>query len=152
MELIAELRRYLQKLLQNRIDQFELLNLAQRLSVKLDNVGSFSKQKALVQMSLLEQILKEDVGNPVYQNLLDRTRLSLGKVKASNYFCCLVGCLFTTSKHRSYLHHLKNTHANSSNLQCNFRHSCKRQFTKFQTLLGHVREFHSFSTSSEVFQ
>ena len=152
MELIAELRMYLQKLLQNRIDQFELLNLAQRLSVKLDKVGSFSKQKALVQMSLLEQILKEDIGNPVYQNLLDRTRQSLGKVKSSNYFCCLVGCLFTTSKHRSYLHHLKSTHANSPNLQCNFRHSCKRKFTKFQTLLGHVRECHTLSTSSEVIQ
>ena len=147
MEVIADLKKYLQKLLQNKIDQFELLNLAQRLFVKLDNVGSFSKQKALVQKSLLEQIIKEDNGNPVYHNLLKRTQHVLGSVKASNYFCCFVGCLFTTSKHRLYLLHLRRTHSRCQNLQCNFRHGCKRQFTKFQSLLAHVKECHSYTSS-----
>ena len=70
---LESLRKFLDKLLANNIDQFEVLSLAQRLSVNLDNEDSFSKQKYLVQKSLLEQILKNDRDNMMYKRILEET-------------------------------------------------------------------------------
>ena len=57
--------------------------------------------------------------------------------------CCLVGCLFSTEKHRIYLQHLKAVHFRHDQLICNFRKQCVRQFSSLGRLLSHVKESHS---------
>ena len=149
---LESLRKFLDKLLTNSIDQFEVLSLAQRLSVNLENEASFSKQKYLVQKSLVEQILKNDKDNMTYKRILDETNQNLGlhKKKPSEYLCCLVGCLFRTEKHQLYLQHLKQVHSTYQELVCNFQHNCKRQFSRFEDLLGHVKDCHSNVNCSQV--
>ena len=141
---LESLRKSLDKLLANNIDQFEVLSLAQRLSVNLENEESFSKQKYLVQKSLVEQLLKNERDNMMYNRILDETNQNLGlRKKPAEYLCCLVGCLFRTEKHKLYIQHLKQVHSTYQELVCNFKLNCRRQFSKFDDLLGHVKDFHS---------
>ena len=85
---LESLRKSLDKLLANNIDQFEVLSLAQRLSVNLENEESFSKQKYLVQKSLVEQLLKNERDNMMYNRILDETNQNLGlRKKPGEYLC-----------------------------------------------------------------
>ena len=145
------LKNILSKLMNDFVDQFEVMELARKFSVDLSNEESFSKQKYLLQKSVLEQILKSETENDRYfTRLLEETRRNLNFSKTRNYLCCLVGCLFATEKHRSYIHHLKSVHHTYDRLECNFMHQCRRQFPTVHLLLGHIGECHSGRSQGEA--
>ena len=136
------LKNDLTKILMNKVDQFEILNLAQRLSQDISYEESFSRQKYLVQKAVLEQILKSDHCD-YFERLLQETNCFLKIKKTTKFLCCMVGCLFETDKHRSYLQHLKKVHSTYDELVCNFMHQCRRKFSSMRLLLDHVKSCHS---------
>ena len=143
-QISADLKLVLAKLLNDQIDQFEVLSLAQRLSVDLSHVENYSKQKYLLQESVLEQILRQEKDNTDhYKKILEETRQNLDKEVSKKFLCCLIGCLFQDGKHRKYLKHLKQVHSTHDDLVCNFMHKCSRHFSSFKLLVDHVREIHS---------
>ena len=68
--------------------------------------------------------------------------------KGDPYICCLVGCLFSTDKHRNYLKHLKEVHFKHDQLVCKFKKQCVRQFSSISLLLEHVKESHSLPSNA----
>ena len=139
---VAEFKNLLCKILSNQIDQFGVLDQLRRLKCGVDPADSFSRQKYVLQKRLLEQILIIDQSEN-YVQLLDETNRILQIRKTSKYSCCLIGCLFTSDDHRSYLYHLKRVHGRTDKLTCNFAHTCKRLFTSFDMLFSHVRDDHT---------
>ena len=142
------------KLINNVMDKFQVIDLANVYSVNITTETSFSRKKSLLLIFVLEQILKSEPHDSTYFNrLLEETKRTMGLQKSNLYFCCLVGCLFTAEKHRSYIQHLKTVHPNYDKLNCNFMHSCKRQFDSISLLLQHIRDSHSIGsieTGSQV--
>ena len=137
-----DLKILLKKLLFNNIDQFEVLDQANRLAIEVDQ-QTFSRQKYLLQKKVLEQILKKEETH-YYLRLLNETNRNLMvKNTTSKYPCALVGCLFTTDKHWKYPSHLKRVHSTYEHLTCNFLLKCKRQFSSFSALHDHVKTCHS---------
>ena len=137
-----KLKDILKKLLQNKLDQFEILSYADKLSVNIRIEERFSKQKFALQKAVLEQILKVE-SSSYFLQLLDETNRSLQLKRTSKYLCCLVGCLYTGNKHRAYLQHLRKVHSTHSELSCNFRMRCRCQFTSIKLLMNHVKDCHS---------
>ena len=142
----------LSKLLNDTMDQFEVMNLASRFS--LPEETSFSKLKLQVQRFVLHQLVKEDSENVEhYSRLLNETESNLSLKTPGGYFCCLVGCLFSTETHRKYLQHLKTVHHSNQKLSCNFKKRCKREFSSVKLLFEHVSRCHSPNpTSNEIQQ
>ena len=146
----TDLKNLLQKLLCDQLDHFEILNHAERLSLNLDKVEGFSKQKYAVQKTVLEQILKGEEENPdYYYGILEETNQHLDRGTSKQYLCCLVGCLFRTAKHRNYLQHFKKIHSTHHDLVCNFKHNCARNVSSLKLLLEHVKEIHSSQQSAQ---
>ena len=142
--LCADLKIILEKLLKDQLDQFEVLSLADRFSVNLNEVENFSNQKYALQKGVLEQILRvEDEDRDYYKRVLEETEQNLVKKVSRKYSCSLIGCLFQSDKHRNYLKHLKKVHSTHNSLVCNFMQQCSRQFTVLNLLEEHVREVHS---------
>ena len=134
----------LSKLLDDKLDKFEILKIAGKFSVNLYEEESFSKQKYILQKFVLEQLLKvETQSSNYFSRLLKETESQLNLSKPAGYLCCLVGCLFSAPHHRTYLLHLKSVHHNYEKLICNFMKKCKREFATLSLLLEHVRECHS---------
>ena len=142
------------KLLNGRVDQFEVLDIARKFSISLSQDHSISQQTFVIQKFVLQQLTKaESDENEYYSRLLIETESHLSIKCPSSYSCCLVGCLFSTELHRNYLKHLKTVHLNYDRLVCNFKKSCKRQFSTFSLLHDHVVEVHirkKQSASSEA--
>ena len=90
---------------------------------------------------MIEQLLKSDQSE-YYTRLLNETEGHLQLRKGNNFVCCLVGCLFSTELHKKYLKHLKSVHSNHTQLVCNYKKMCKRQFSTFNLLLDHVADIH----------
>ena len=110
------------KLLNGRVDQFEVLDIARKFSIRLSQDLSFSQQTFVVQKFVLQQLTKaESDENEYYSRLLIETESHLSIKCPSSYSCCLVGCLFSTELHRNYLKHLKTVHLNYDRLVCNFK-------------------------------
>ena len=139
---LAKLKLFLNKLILNQVDEFEVHFLAQQLSVDISDQVSFSQKKYTVQKSILQQIVKSDRSD-MFVKLLDETEKNLGRKKPLKYLCCLVGCLFQADKHKSYLAHLKRVHSTHNQLRCNFGYKCSREFSTMDLLLGHVKDCHS---------
>ena len=134
----------LSSLLEDKLDKFEVLAVARKLSLKLPEKRSFSQQKYILLQLLLLQLIKSDQERTsYYKRLLTETEQNLDVKKGNPYLCCLVGCLFSTEKHRIYLQHLKAVHFRHDQLICNFRKQCVRQFSSLGRLLSHVKESHS---------
>ena len=139
----------LTKLLRDKLDKFELLQIVEKFAISLGNEESFSKQKYILQKFALEQLLKDDtVYNSYYSRLLKETESHLSVSTSPGYLCCLVGCLFSSPRHRTYLQHLKSVHLNNERLVCNFRKKCKREYQTIGHLLDHVRDCHSLLSSA----
>ena len=141
---VQEWKSLLASLLEDKLDKFEVLAVARKLSLKLPEKRSFSQQKYILLQLLLLQLIKSDQERTsYYKRLLTETEQNLDVKKGNPYLCCLVGCLFSTEKHRIYLQHLKAVHFRHDQLICNFRKQCVRQFSSLGRLLSHVKESHS---------
>jgi hypothetical protein len=140
--LLGGLKQSVNKLVSNQIDEFEVLFLAQKLSLDLTEESSFSQQKYAVLKAILQQIVKVN-GSDYYVRLLEETSKNLKRKKPTKYLCCLAGCLFQSNKHREYLQHLKRVHSTHNELSCNFMHKCMRQFSNMDLLVAHVKACHS---------
>ena len=136
-----EFRQILSKLLDARLDQFEILNLARKFFIKLPQDISLSKQALVIQKFVLEQLLKSEQSD-YYLRLLNETEGQLQLRKGNKFVCCLVGCLFSTELHKNYLKHLKSVHSNYNRFVCNYKKTCKRQFSTVSLLLDHVADIH----------
>ena len=148
---VGELKTTLKRLLEDTLDKFKILDLARTFVIKLPEEKSFSEHKYLIQRFILLQLLKSDKKrSSYYERLLGETDKTLDARKKDPYICCLVGCLFSTETHRNYLNHLKSIHFNHSQLICNFKKNCAREFTGLQLLLNHVKESHSLLGKDEV--
>ena len=147
---VQEWKSLLASLLEDKLDKFEVLAVARKLSLKLPEKRSFSQQKYILLQLLLLQLIKSDQGRTsYYKRLLTETEQNLDAKKGNPYLCCLVGCLFSTEKHRIYLQHLKAVNFRHDQLICNFRKQCVRQFSSLGRLLSHVKESHSVMADLE---
>ena len=140
--ILGSLKQSVNKLVNNQIDEFEVLFLAQQVSLDLQEENSFSQRKYAVLQAILQQIVKVD-GSDYYLRLLEETSQNLKRKKPIKYLCCLAGCLFQANRHREYLQHLKRVHSTHSELYCNFMHKCMRQFSNMDLLVAHVKACHS---------
>ena len=126
----------LTKLLRDKLDKFELLQIVEKFAISLGNEESFSKQKYILQKFALEQLLKDDtVYNSYYSRLLKETESHLSVSTSPGYLCCLVGCLFSSPRHRTYLQHLKSVHLNNERLVCNFRKNVRENIKQLAIYL-----------------
>ena len=107
--ILGGLKQSVSRLVNNQIDEFEVLFLAQKLSLDLQDESSFSQRKYVVLQAILQQIVKVD-GSNYYVQLLEETSKHLKRKKSTKYLCCLAGCLFQANKYRDYLQHLKRVH------------------------------------------
>ena len=94
IETLMDLKDLLKKLLLDKLDQFEVLALCDKLTVNLCEVTSFSKQN---QKEVLEQIMKVETLE-YYARILEETKLNVKEQKTKSYLCCLVGCSFKTDQ------------------------------------------------------
>ena len=144
---IDEWKLALQKFLKDSVDKFEVNDWAWKCGLQIKKKESFSNLKYRVQQFLLWQLLKSDKQKAsYYERLLAETERRLDLKKGKPFLCFLVGCLFSTNHHRSYLNHLKSVHYSQEQLVCNFKKQCVRQFSSLQLLLNHVKETHSLSS------
>ena len=142
METLIYLKDLLKKLSLDKLDQFEVLALCDKLTVNHSEVTSFSKQKYSLQKEVLEQIMKVETSE-FYARILEETKMHVKEQKNNSYLCCLVGCCFKTGQHTFYLRHLKQVHSTNDNLKCNFKHNCARRFSSIPLLIDHIKEIHS---------
>jgi hypothetical protein len=144
----------LNKLLQNKLDNFEVLSECQKLNINIVEYMDFSCQKYLLQKSLLLEILKiKDLEDKnYYEKLLESTIkfLRWKAEKVQGYPCRFVGCLFKGKGHRKYLKHLKNIHPSQTTFCCMFKLVCKRNFLSIEDLENHVKSDHSDKDKVEL--
>ena len=140
--MLENCKRVLVKLLRDEYDKFEVLSLARKFEVDVENQSSFSQKKYLLQKAVLDNITKEDSSN-YYVSLLKETEQLCNFEKQFGYSCCLVGCLFHADKHRAYVRHLRLVHTNYPRLSCQFRHKCPREFSGVDNLVEHIKESHA---------
>ena len=103
--LLRDCKNILKKLLRDDYDRFEVLSIAEKFDLNLGEEATFSRMKYLLQLNILENILKEDQSD-YYKRIYDETVQLSTVVKQTEYKCCLVGCLFAAKKHRAYVKHL----------------------------------------------
>ena len=131
-------------ILNDVMDNFQVLQIAQTFSINLSKITSFSKKKSVLLKFVLEQILKSELANKsYYQRLLEETVRTIGLRRESMYVCSLAGCLYTAEKHRSYVQHLKSFHHTHDKFICNFMHMCNRQFASLKALMDHLQDCHA---------
>ena len=147
IELLEDCKNVLNKLLKNDYDKFDVLALAQKFEVNLQDEASFSRKKYLLQIKVLENILREE-DDEYYVRILEETKAMCNFRKSTGYSCCLVGCLFSTDRHRSYVKHLQQFHSSHQKLACNFRQKCQREFSSFPLLMDHIKQSHSNGNES----
>ena len=142
IEELDNLKSILDSLLRDKLDKFEVTSLLLKFEVDIHGESSYLRQKNLLQKHVIERIIKEDE-NSYYSHLLDETQRLFNFKKASGYSCCLVGCLFKTDIHRSYIKHLQKFHFNHPKVICKFRNKCSRQFSSVTLLIEHVKTSHA---------
>ena len=105
------------------------------------------KLRFILKKCLLEEILKTDhADRNFFQTCLRETFNHLASVGLGGevgYSCCLVGCKYQASRHRSFVFHLKRDHPNIKNITCNFIKICKRSFSGVDDLVAHLKQEHS---------
>ena len=135
-------------LLRDKCDRFEILALATKFEVDLEDEPSFSRQKYLLQKCILDNIIKDDKSD-YYVQLLKETEQLCKFKRPSGYSCCLVGCMYQADRHRSYVKHIRDVHSNYHNFVCKFRHKCNREFSSISLLFEHIRQSHSTANTGE---
>ena len=124
-ELLDACKEYLKNLLNDKYDKFEILALASKFNIIVSDELSFSRQKYLLQLKVLENILKEDQSD-YYRRIQEETLRIFSYSKPKGFSCCLIGCLFSADRHRNYVKHLQLIHPSHNKISCNFDHKCKR--------------------------
>ena len=156
MSLMIELKLLLSKLSKNHLDRFELLTACRRFKIDIEQAGSFSREKYLLQRVVLLELLKDkELGEDqlfCYQELLTQTNNFLHledptKKSPDVYLCMFPGCLFQCGGHRGYLSHLQHVHPHSEMYRCNYRKTCQRNFLNLEDLRLHVDSFHRVPTN-----
>ena len=148
-DLLNKCKDILKKLLNDEYDKFEIMSLASKFSVSLLQESSFSRQKYLLQLRVLENIMKEDKTDN-YNRIYEETLRLINVVKPKGYRCCLIGCPFTADRHSNYVKHLQQVHPGLDRLACNFQLKCKRVFSSIQYLMDHIKLGHSSIARSEA--
>ena len=89
---MEELKCSIRKIYTNKIDKFELLNLANKLKINFEISGQeFGIQKRTVLKALLLYILREEGANEQYKVMLKETTDWLGSHQQSGYSCIFIG-------------------------------------------------------------
>ena len=105
---------------------------------------SLEKLRYLLKKVLLTEILKCDhVDKEIYQTCLEETNSMLGIGQETGYSCFLVGCKFWGVRHRNYIIHIKRHHPTSNSIPCNFKKTCKQNFSSVDALIMHLKVSHS---------
>ena len=113
-----------------------------RLCVYHSPRDDLEQMRLQLKKALLEEILKVETGNTPYKDSLKEVNLLL-KSKPKGYMCVLIGCRFVSNRHRQYVKHIKTTHPRVSNVCCNFKHTCVRNFSNIEDLISHIKEDHA---------
>ena len=104
------------KISQNRIDKYELVNIAKNLNIEISSAATFCIQKRMVLKELLSHVLREcqDQGyifffgqDRKYEELLQETISWLDFSKLHGYNCSFARCLFQSDRHKEYVFHIK---------------------------------------------
>ena len=141
------------KLFENigKLDRFELKTKLMHYSLEVSVNKYIEYSRNILKKVVLEEILKSEVQNRNYysaclKEVIDHFYLG----SSEKFLCCLAGCRFHGVRHRDYVVHLKRCHPNLSNILCNFKNKCKQCFTGIDSLLIHLKEFHSSSESVTI--
>ena len=156
MSMMMDLKLLLSKLTKNHLDRFELLTECRRFKIDVEQAGSFSKEKHLLQRVVLLELIKNrelrEEQLLCYQALLTETNNFLhledpAQKRPDVYLCMFPGCLFQCGGHRGYLSHLQHVHPHSEMYRCNYRKICQRNFLNLEDLRIHVDSFHRVPTN-----
>ena len=144
---VDKLRLLLHQIQKDDLDNVEIMDLARILGIDLHMDQTFSYHKYQVQLGVLYQLKKTDnMKADLYARLITETQSLLDLRKQQEpYLCCLVGCLFSTDLHRTYLKHLKRVHFRHTNFMFNYKKKCVRQFSSLPLLLQHVKRDHTYT-------
>ena len=139
-------RSLLKSLLGNQLDRVTVIYHLQRLNQVIDEESTFAILKYKLQLELVEIISKDSPFDNYLATLkketIDYLEFHLKRVTKSCFKCCLVGCIFKTSRHRNYMRHLKQTHSQDLNLSCQFGFKCEQTFASISLLSQHVDHVH----------
>ena len=112
----------------------------------------------ILKQCLLEEICKVDLNEDdrdFFAKCTKEVEDCLEKhsdTRNSGYLCCIIGCRFVGSRHRYYVRHVKRDHPNIKSVLCNFKKSCKRNFSSISGLMNHIKEVHSSSSTGRPFE
>ena len=140
-------RDLLSALLSNRLDRVKVIHNLLRLKQSVDEDAPFIILKYQLQLELIQILLKQSSQDDLYLSSLKKETISYldfhhKKHTQTGYSCCLAGCLYRTGRHRYYLRHLKQSHANASNVSCQFGLQCGRAFSSVDLLFDHFEQVH----------
>ena len=138
---VAELKCIVNDILQNTVTVYEIANLAKRFDVDISS-KHYSQQKRTVLREILIHILRDDLPDSKYHELLTETEQWLTRRRESGFSCSYVGCLFRGRTHNIYMKHLVNVHFTDTNFLCNFKQRCKQRFPDLGSLKNHVDSSH----------
>ena len=144
---MSDLENKLEKLLNDKLDTFEVLYECRKLKIEVDYSEDNINHKYLLQKGILIELLKDDLEDEkrvFYENVLTSTQnfLKWRIEKLKGIPCSFAGCLFTGKRHREYLSHLKSVHANQKTYCCRKGLLCKRNFVSIDDLEKHVKNDH----------
>ena len=132
------------------LDRFELDTRLRQYNFDVPENEDTEKMRLLLKQVLLEEILKSDIDNRNYfSNYLKEVvdHLFLG-ITSEKYQCCFAGCRYYGQRHRFYVLHIKRCHPNMKTIVCNFRKRCKLSFTGIESLVKHLKDFHTSQEKS----
>ena len=138
---IVDFKCLVNDILHNFVTVYEVANLAKRFNVDISS-KDFSQQKRTVLREILIHILRDELPDPKYRQLLSETEHWLTRRKDSGFSCSYVGCFFRGRVHKMYMKHLNNVHFADNNLLCNFNKRCKERFPDLGALREHVDSRH----------
>ena len=144
---MEELTSIVSDLCQNRVNAYEVENLAKKYNVEDITSKQFSQQKRAVLREVLLHITRDDSAAPEYSRLLSETELWLSCKRQSGFTCSYVGCLFRGRIHRQYVKHLENVHFMDRNFMCKL---CKQSFPDIFSLKEHVESIHTVKKKALV--
>lgn len=86
---VDQFKKWLKKILEDSLDEFELLELSSKLGCELPTEYSYAVLKYEVRRFILLQLIKADTGDgPYYQRLLREAEEQCGNRKSEPYLCC----------------------------------------------------------------
>ena len=137
----------------HNLDLLQIKSNLDLLEVKYNQDDKIETLRNLLKKKVLEEILKEDHDNKTFFEtcLLETNEwLDNSLSKETEYPCCLVGCLARSKNHLFYVRHLKKVHPSIGKVSCNFKRTCKQNFSSIDGLIAHIKEAHSRHGSQDV--